>query len=128
MVEFFLASLTWPAMAVTARRTVAKVKSAAMRPRQPEVPNLMGDEDEVDGDGVMARYSSAEGEEKNSWGEAVGVWWRGGGGCGRAAREHIRCKTDARRERSWGENERRRRTSIYSGSMTKTEKARGVVT
>jgi hypothetical protein len=52
---------------------LAKVKSSAMRPRQPEVPNLMGDEGEVDGDGVMARYSSAEGEEKNSWGEAVGV-------------------------------------------------------
>src|SRR5205807_8669569 len=30
-------------MAVTARRTVAKVKSSAISPRQPEVPNLMGE-------------------------------------------------------------------------------------
>jgi hypothetical protein len=30
-------------MAVTARRTDAKVKSSAMSPRQPEVPNLMGE-------------------------------------------------------------------------------------
>jgi hypothetical protein len=30
-------------MAVTARRTAAKVKSSAMSPRQPEVPNLIGD-------------------------------------------------------------------------------------
>ena len=30
-------------MARTARRTVAKVKSSAMIPRQPEVPNLMGE-------------------------------------------------------------------------------------
>src|SRR5712692_4270488 len=37
-------------MAVTARRTLAKVKSSAIRPRHPEVPNLMG---EV----VMRRYS-----------------------------------------------------------------------
>src|SRR5258707_11283184 len=33
----------WSAMAVTARRTVANVKSSAIRPRQPEVPNLMGE-------------------------------------------------------------------------------------
>jgi len=33
---------------------------------------LMGEVVEVEGDGVMARYSSAEGEEKKSWGEAVG--------------------------------------------------------
>src|SRR5260370_12245484 len=38
------------AMAVIARRTLANVKSSAMRPRQPEVPNLMG---EV----AMRRYS-----------------------------------------------------------------------
>ena len=31
----------------TARRTVAKVKSSAMRPRQPLVPNLMGVEPAV---------------------------------------------------------------------------------
>src|SRR5256714_13811900 len=30
-------------MAVTARRTLAKVKSSAIRPRQPEVPNLIGE-------------------------------------------------------------------------------------
>jgi hypothetical protein len=30
-------------MAVTANRTFAKVKSSAIRPRQPEVPNLMGE-------------------------------------------------------------------------------------
>ena len=30
-------------MAVTARRTVAKVKSSAIMPRHPEVPNLMGE-------------------------------------------------------------------------------------
>ena len=71
MVEFFFASLTWPAMAVTARRTLAKVKSSAMRPRQPEVPNLMGDAGEALGEGVMARYSSADAARKNSWGEAV---------------------------------------------------------
>ena len=71
MVEFFLASLTWPAMAVTASLTLANVKSSAIRPRQPEVPNLMGDVGEADGDGVMAGYSNAEQEEKNSWGEAV---------------------------------------------------------
>src|ERR1700739_3899015 len=33
----------WSAMAFTARRTVANVKSSAIRPRQPEVPNLMGE-------------------------------------------------------------------------------------
>src|SRR5258707_12290445 len=40
-------------MAVTGRRTLAKVKSQAIRPRHPEVPNLMG---EV----VMRRYSRTE--------------------------------------------------------------------
>src|ERR1700687_3831349 len=40
-------------MAVTARRTVAKVKSSAINPRHPEVPNLIGEE-------VTALYSSPE--------------------------------------------------------------------
>src|SRR5260370_11138026 len=40
-------------MAVIARRTLAKVKSSAIRPRHPEVPNLMG---EV----VMRRHSRTE--------------------------------------------------------------------
>src|ERR1700722_1267344 len=53
MVEFFLWSLTCPAMALTARRTLAKVNSSAIRPRQPEVPNLMGE-------AVIALYSSPE--------------------------------------------------------------------
>src|SRR6267378_3721149 len=35
--------LTCSEMAVTARRTLAKVKSSAINPRQPEVPNLMGE-------------------------------------------------------------------------------------
>jgi hypothetical protein len=35
--------LTCSAMAVTARRTLAKVKSSAMSPRQPEVPNWIGE-------------------------------------------------------------------------------------
>jgi hypothetical protein len=30
-------------MAVTASRTLAKVNSSAITPRQPEVPNLMGE-------------------------------------------------------------------------------------
>ena len=38
-----LISVIRAAMAVTARRTDAKVKSSAMRPRQPEVPNLIGE-------------------------------------------------------------------------------------
>src|SRR5258707_10743745 len=38
-------------MALTASRTLAKVNSSAITPRQPEVPNLMG---EV----IMNRYSS----------------------------------------------------------------------
>src|ERR1700736_2956215 len=42
-------------MAVTASRTLAKVKSSAISPRQPEVPNLMGEEF---GEGSMAMYSS----------------------------------------------------------------------
>src|SRR5882762_7714016 len=40
-------------MAVTARRTLANVKSSARRPRQPEVPNLIG---EV----LMGRYFRPE--------------------------------------------------------------------
>src|SRR5216683_3146498 len=59
MVAFLLCELTCSAIAVTARRTLAKVKSSAIRPRQPEVPNLMG---EV----AIARYSSPEYEGKRS--------------------------------------------------------------
>src|ERR1700693_268265 len=55
MVGFLALLLTWSAMAVTARRTLANVKSSAIRPRQPEVPNLMG---EGFGEGFMAMYSS----------------------------------------------------------------------
>ena len=47
-------------MAVTARRTVANVKSSAMRPRQPEVPNLMGDA-AVFGEALMGGYSTRAG-------------------------------------------------------------------
>src|SRR6266851_8278556 len=47
-------------MAVTARRTVAKVKSSAMRPRQPEVPNLMG-EAAVFAEALMGGYSTRAG-------------------------------------------------------------------
>src|SRR6267143_5939438 len=50
----------WSAMAVTARRTVAKVKSSAMRPRQPEVPNLMG-ESAVFAEALMGGYSTRAG-------------------------------------------------------------------
>src|SRR5258707_9761660 len=50
----------WSAMAVTARRTVAKVKSSAMRPRQPEVPNLMG-EAAVFAEALMGGYSTRAG-------------------------------------------------------------------
>src|SRR5450755_3551328 len=53
MVGFFVLLFTCPAMAVTARRMLAKVKSSAMRPRQPEVPNLIGE-------GFMAVYSSPD--------------------------------------------------------------------
>src|SRR6266404_5037520 len=49
----------WPAMAVTARRTVANVKSSAMMPRQPEVPNLMGEA--IFGEALMAGYSTRSG-------------------------------------------------------------------
>src|SRR5277367_1165875 len=42
---------TCSAMAFTAKRTLANVKSSAISPRQPEVPNLIG---EV----VIAPYSS----------------------------------------------------------------------
>jgi periplasmic divalent cation tolerance protein len=34
---------TWSAMAATAMRTLGNVKSSAMMPRQPEVPNFMGE-------------------------------------------------------------------------------------
>src|SRR5260221_12110454 len=44
-------------MAVTARRTVAKVKSSAMSPRQPDEPNLMG-EAVVFGVALMGGYST----------------------------------------------------------------------
>ena len=47
-------------MAVTAKRTVANVKSSAMRPRQPEVPNLIGEE-AVFGEAAMAGYSTRSG-------------------------------------------------------------------
>ena len=36
-------ALTCSAMAVNASRTLANVKSSAITPRQPEVPNLMGE-------------------------------------------------------------------------------------
>src|SRR6266478_10191275 len=48
------------AMAVTASRTVAKVKSSAIRPRQPEVPNLMG-EAAVFAEALMGGYSTRAG-------------------------------------------------------------------
>src|SRR4029077_7187141 len=50
----------WSAMAVTAKRTVAKVKSSAIRPRHPEVPNLRG-EPAVCGEALMAGYSTRAG-------------------------------------------------------------------
>src|SRR5438094_5162757 len=53
MAGSFALAFACSAMAVTARRTLAKVKSSAMRPRHPEVPNLMG---EV----AMRRYSRLE--------------------------------------------------------------------
>lgn len=56
MEGFFDLEMTCPAMAVTARRTVSMVKSSAMMPRQPEVPNLMGE-------GFMAEYSSPAARE-----------------------------------------------------------------
>jgi hypothetical protein len=42
-------------MAVTAKRTLANVKSSAIRPRQPEVPNLIGDA--VIGEVAIVAYS-----------------------------------------------------------------------
>src|SRR5260370_18269766 len=61
-------------MAVTASRTFAKVKSSAMRPRQPEVPNLMG---EV----AMWRYSRPRELESRKFGDGPGR-----GNCGKCAR------------------------------------------
>src|SRR5215469_10640575 len=45
-------------MAVSARRTFAKVKSSAMTPRQPEVPNLTGEGTLHPARVLMARYFS----------------------------------------------------------------------
>src|SRR5437016_4051508 len=53
IVGSFALVFTCSAMAVTAKRTLANVKSSAMRPRHPEVPNLIGDV-------VMRRYSRPE--------------------------------------------------------------------
>src|SRR5437016_5979394 len=53
MVGSFALVFTCSAMAVTAKRTLANVKSSAIRPRHPEVPNLIGDV-------VMRRYSRPE--------------------------------------------------------------------
>src|SRR2546430_14931167 len=87
MAGSFALAFACSAMAVTARRTLAKVKSSAMRPRHPEVPNLMG---EV----AMRRYSRLERVEsrklKNN-GVAGGGKWRKGGG----------------REKEWGNWENR---------------------
>jgi hypothetical protein len=47
-------------MAVTAKRTLANVKSSAIKPRQPEVPNLIGEE-------LIAQYSSPESEESKAF-------------------------------------------------------------
>src|SRR5207302_8857201 len=46
------------AMAVSASRTFAKVKSSAMTPRQPEVPNLTGEGMLHPARVLMARYFS----------------------------------------------------------------------
>src|SRR5580704_13718122 len=51
-------------MAVTARRTLANVKSSAISPRHPEVPNLIGEE-------LIALYSSPESEESKAFHERV---------------------------------------------------------
>jgi len=45
-------------MAVSASRTFAKVKSSAITPRQPEVPNLMGEVVLKLAPVLMARYFS----------------------------------------------------------------------
>src|SRR5260370_22029271 len=65
--------LTCSAIAVTASRTFAKVKSSAMRPRQPDVPNLMG---EV----AMWRYSRPRELESRKFGDGPGR-----GNCGKCA-------------------------------------------
>src|SRR5258707_12959659 len=95
-------------MAVTGRRTLAKVKSQAIRPRHPEVPNLMG---EV----VMRGYSRTERVEsrklKVQSQEEPRVW----GGHGRkaaASRRTSGCGVSARRcwrangKRVWTESSR----------------------
>src|SRR5580693_10782486 len=56
-------------MAVTARRTLAKVKSSAIRPRQPEVPNLIGEE-------FMGLYSSPECWKKKEGRKGGSRRWR----------------------------------------------------
>ena len=71
----------------------------------------MGEEGEVEGDGVMARYSSAETVGKNSWGEAVAV---------------NRCEVTGGRVD--GERKRKRVVLVTCGSMKEARKiARGVV-
>src|SRR5229473_284046 len=85
----------WSAMAVTARRTVAKVKSSAMRPRQPEVPNLMG-EAAVFAEALMGGYSTrAGGTLKEGAGGAGGDQDYGGAtagiGEGSEANAQLRC-------------------------------------
>lgn len=61
MVGFLDFEVMWPEMAVTARRTVSMVKSSAMMPRQPEVPNLMGFD--FVGEEFMEEYSSPAARE-----------------------------------------------------------------
>src|SRR5229473_6849443 len=59
----------WSAMEVRARRTVANVKSSAMRPRQPEVPNLMGE-------AAMGRYCTRAGivlKDERGWEKRVAL-------------------------------------------------------
>jgi hypothetical protein len=55
---------------VTASRTLAKVKSSAIRPRQPEVPNLMG-EAEMLGEALMfspqSRNANSETVSTSHW-------------------------------------------------------------
>jgi len=59
MVGLGVLALRCSAMAVTARRTEAKVKSSAMRPRQPEVPNLIGD-GEMEADALIVHLGVCE--------------------------------------------------------------------
>src|SRR5258708_39344570 len=81
----------WSAMAFRARRTVANVKSSAIRPRQPEVPNLMGeafiaayctcvgivhkDERKKQKDCGGVRLNKRHGEEHASKGWGVSDWF-----------------------------------------------------